>query len=699
MTHPEAKERIAKLRKEIEHHRYLYHVLDKQEISDAALDSLKHELYKLEQQFPNLITPDSPTQRVGGIALGEFKKVRHIKPMLSIEDIFNYEEMEGWLKRIQKLMPSAHFDFYTEIKMDGLAVSLLYKNLFLEIGSTRGDGITGEDVTQNLKTIEAIPLKLRLPEKKKIEEFLKKFDPDNKFNKKKLQSFLDNPKELEVRGECFMSKKVFDAINKVQEKKGEALFANPRNTAAGSIRQLDSKITASRKLDFFAYVLITDLGQASHEQEHELIKLFCLKINPLNVYCKDAKEIEAYHEKIMKEREKLPYWTDGIVAVINDNKTFEKLGVAGKTPRAMIAYKFPAEQATTVVEKINWQVGRTGALTPVATLKPVLIAGSMVTHATLHNLDEIERLGLKIGDTVIVEKAGDIIPKVVKVMTGLRSGEEKAIHPPSKCPVCGSEVKKQLAGSKKSGESVALFCTNKNCFAKEKERIIHFVSRKAYDIDGLGEKIVEQLINEGLITTAADIFTLTQGDLEPLERFGEKSAKNLVEAINKSKKITLTRFLYALGIIHVGEETAIDVAKHFGNLEKTKQAKMEDFNNIPNIGEVVAQSIFEWFKNEKNKKLIKKLLKNGVEIENTKQRGAGGLKGVSFVFTGELQSLTRDEAKERVRNEGGETPSSVSAQTNFLIAGADPGSKYDKAKKLGVKIITEKEFLEMINKK
>lgn len=696
MNHSEAKERIAKLRKEIEHHRYLYHVLDKQEISDAALDSLKHELYKLEQQFPNLITPDSPTQRVGGKALDEFQKVKHKISMLSIEDVFSLEEAEAWLNRIKKLAPSAKFDFYAEMKMDGLAVSLVYKNLFLEIGSTRGDGTTGENVTQNLKTIEAVPLKLRLPEKKEIDNFLREFDRAGKFNQGKLSAFLSNPKELEVRGECFMSKKIFEALNKEQAKNGLEPFANPRNAAAGSIRQLDPAVTAKRRLDFYAYALMTDLGQATHEQAHELAKIFGLKVNPGNSYCADLAQVEKFHEKILRGRDRLPYWTDGVVVVVNDNNLFDKLGVVGKTPRAMIAYKFPAEQATTQVERVDWQVGRTGALTPVATMKPVFIAGTTVTHATLHNLDEIRRLGLKTGDTVIVEKAGDIIPKVVEVLPRLRTGKEKEINPPARCPVCGSAIEKKEAASRE-GKSVALFCSNKNCFAKEKEKIIHFVSKKAFNIDGLGEKIVEQLINVGLISTPADIFKLKKGDLEPLERFAEKSAQNLIEAIDKSKEIALAKFLYSLGILHVGEETAVDLANYFGSLEKIKKAALEDFNAMPNIGEVMAKSMWGWFQNEKNLKLLEDLEENGVVIINPKAvKGGDKLKGLSFVFTGELESLTRDEAKEKARELGADTPLSVSNLTSFVVAGRDPGSKYGKAQKLGVKIIDEKEFLKMI---
>ncbi|MBI5732075.1 MAG: NAD-dependent DNA ligase LigA [Candidatus Magasanikbacteria bacterium] len=696
MNRLEAEKRLTKLKKEIEYHRYLYHVLDKQEISDAAHDSLKHELFKLEQEFPDLITPDSPTQRVGGQPLPEFKKVKHAVPMLSLEDVFSPEELNDWLERNRKLLPLAKFDFYAEIKMDGLAVSLLYENGVLKVGSTRGDGAVGENVTQNLKTIEAIPLKLREPTEKEVQTFLAKASPD--FSRGKFKKFLENFQEkLEVRGECFMPKETFEKLNRNQEKKGEEKFANPRNAAAGSIRQLDSKITASRQLDFCGYAFVSDLGQTTHAEAHELMQLLGFKTSSLNRPCQNLEEVGSYHEKIFKTRASLPYWTDGIVVVINANSVFDKLGAVGKAPRGMIAYKFPAEQATTSLREVNWQMGRTGVLTPVATFRPVLVAGTTVTHATLHNLDEIKRLGVKIGDTVILEKAGDIIPKVVKALPKLRSGGEKEIQPPRLCPICGSRVEKKEIISKKEGKSVGLFCLNKNCFAREKEKIIHFVSRKAFDIDGLGEKIVEQLLNEGLISNPADIFALKKGDLEPLERFAEKSAENLIAAIDKSRHISLSRFLYGLGILHVGEETAIDLAEHFGSLEKIKKVSLEDFNAIPNIGGVVAQSIWEWFQNKKNLELLERLQKNGVVIINSKiSKTAGRLKGLSFVFTGELESLTRDDAKEKVRALGAETPSSVSKNTSYVVAGEDPGSKYVKAKKLGIKLLDEKKFLEML---
>ncbi|MCX6742783.1 MAG: NAD-dependent DNA ligase LigA, partial [Candidatus Parcubacteria bacterium] len=526
MNKEEAKKRIAKLREEINYHHYLYHVLDKQEISDAALDSLKHELYQLEQQFPDLITPDSPTQRVGGKALDKFKKVKHEVPMLSIEDVFSFEELQNWQTRVKKLA-GMHYDYYAEIKMDGLAVSLVYENGILVEGSTRGDGEIGEDITHNLKTIDAVPLKLHEPNDKQIQEFLSKYGQGIDKDKflKKIKSLTGH---IEIRGEAFMDKKVFDKLNQQQEKKGKKIFANPRNAAAGSIRQLDPKITASRKLDFFSYDLLADFGQVTHEQTHQILKLLGAKENPLNRHCKNLQEIEVFHEYVHKEREKLHYWTDGIVGVVNDIKLFKKLGVVGKTPRGYIAYKFPAEEATTIIENVRFNVGRTGVLTPVADLKSVPIGGTIVSHATLHNIDEIERLGVKIGDTVIIERAGDVIPKVLQVLPKLRTGKEKMINVPAKCPICGSAVKR------KPGE-VGIYCSNPNCFAIEQEKLFHFVSKGGMNIDGLGPKILEQLMNEGLVSNAADLYELEIGDLEPLERFGEKSAKNIIEAIDNSK--------------------------------------------------------------------------------------------------------------------------------------------------------------------
>lgn len=689
MTREEVKKRIEKLREEINYHRYLYHVLDRQEISDAALDSLKHELFKLEQQFPEFITPDSPTQRVGGEPLPEFKKWRHEIPMLSMEDVFNPDELYEWKERIQKLLPHEIFDYYAEIKMDGLAVTLIYEDGLFKVGATRGDGKVGEDVTQNLKTIEAIPLRLRNPSEKEIEEFIKKFGK-NGLDEGKLRRGLSTLRgRIEARGEAFMMKNIFEELNKAQEVAGLPRFANPRNAAAGSIRQLDPKITASRKLDFYGYALVTDLGQSTHEQAHEILKLIGIKVNPLNRYCKTLEDIVEYHKHIYEMRPRLPYWTDGIVVNINKIRIFEKLGVVGKAPRGMIAYKFPPEQATTRVREVLWQVGRTGAVTPVAVMEPVFIAGTTVTHSTLHNIDEIERLGLKIGDTVIVEKAGDVIPKVVKVLPKLRTGREKKIVPPKRCPMCKTPL------IRKPGE-VAIYCPNPKCFARSLEKVVHFVSKKAFDIEGLGYKIIERFLDEGLIRDAADLFELKVGDILPLERFAEKSASNLIEAIERSKKIPLARFLFALGIRHVGEETAIDLANYFGSLEKLKEATLEELQAVPNIGGIVADSIYNWFRDKSNKEFLDRLLKHVTIIKPT--IGKQPFRGLKFVLTGTLESMTRDAAKERIRILGGDVASSVSRETNYVVVGREPGSKYDKAKKLGIKILNEREFLELLTK-
>lgn len=665
MNITEAQKRITKLRKEINHHRYLYHVQDRQEISDAALDSLKHELYELEQQYPELITPDSPTQRVGGKPLDKFDKVKHQVPMLSIEDVFSFEELADWEKRIKKLSPGSSFDYFAEIKMDGLAVSLIYENRILQTAATRGDGQTGEDVTQNIKTIEAIPLKLQ-----QVKD-------------------LDLSGRVEIRGEVFMTKKVFEEINKQQQKKGEKVFANPRNAAAGSIRQLDPKAAASRNLDFFGYQLITDLGQKTHQQAHEILRKLGIKDNDLNKKCDNLQQVQDFYEKVQKQRQSLNYWIDGIVITVNNNNLYEKLGVVGKARRGMIAYKFPAEQATTIVEKVDWSVGRTGVLTPVATLQPVEIAGTTVSHATLHNADEIQRLGLKIGDTVIVEKAGDIIPKIIEVLPKLRSGKEKAIEIPEKCPVCGGKVKQ-------TKDEVGIYCANPNCFTVEKRKISHFISKAGMNIDGLGPKIIEQLMNNGLVKNPADLYKLTEGDLQPLERFAEKSAQNVIESIQASKKISLARFIYSLGIRHVGEQTAIDLANNFRSVDKLKKAKLEDLEKIEDIGEVVAQSVYDYFHDKHNLEMIDELT-DYIEISKIKQ-AEQKLAGKTFVLTGSLDSMTRDEAKAKIRELGGDVSSSVSKKTDYVVAGAEPGSKLDKAEKLGVEVLDEGGLKKFINR-
>jgi DNA ligase (NAD+) len=541
MNKQEAKKRIEKLRREINHHRYLYHVLDKIEISDAALDSLKNELEKLEQQYPDLITSDSPTQRVGGKALEKFRKVEHFLPMVSLHDAFSEEEMRDWEERIQKLVPGKKLDYYAELKMDGLAVSLIYENGIFVRGATRGDGKIGEDVTNNLKTIEAIPLKLEL------------------------KTISNKPlaiSRIEVRGEVIMTKKVFEELNKKYKKEGKPLLANPRNAAAGSVRQLNPEITAERKLDCYIYGLASDSGQKTHEQEHLIAKNLGFKTIKFNKYCRNLGEVVEFHNYWVKHKENLPYYCDGVVVTVNNLFLHEKLGVVGKGPRYIMAYKFAGEEATTIVEDIVVQVGRTGALTPVAHLKPVPVGGVTISRATLHNENEIERLGLKIGDTVIVRRAGEVIPDIVKVLPKLRTGKEKNFHVPKKCPICESDVERREISDKK-GVSAAYYCVNKNCFAQNRRRLAHFASKGAMDIVGLGPKIIDLLIKEGLASSPADFYELKEGDLVPLERFAEKSAANLIEAIDKSKKISLAKFIYALGILHVGEETADLLAKEF----------------------------------------------------------------------------------------------------------------------------------------
>jgi DNA ligase (NAD+) len=674
MTKQEAKKRIAKLRKVIHRHSYLYHVLDKPEISDAVFDSLKHELKKLEDEYPDLITADSPTQRVSGKALDKFVKVKHKARMLSLEDVFYPEELTAWQERLQKLAPAKKFDYFAELKVDGFAVSLVYRNGVFVEGSTRGDGRIGEDVTQNLKTIESIPLKLEIRQKlpsaiqKKTEQLIKQG-------------------EIEVRGEVYMAAKAFEKINQERQKQDLPLYANPRNTAAGSIRQLDPKVAASRQLDFLAYDIVTDLGQKTHQEEHQVAKALGFRTDE-GEYCPNLDKVIDFWQEVAKKREKLPYQIDGVVVNVNSSELFDKLGVVGKAPRAAIAFKFPAKETTTIIEDIAVQVGRTGALTPVAILKPVQIGGTTVSRATLHNEDEIKRLGLKIGDTVVIQRAGDVIPQVVKVIKKLRSGKEKDFKMPKKCPVCGQPTVKP------KGEAV-FRCSNKQCGAQQKRRIIHFVSKKAFDIDGLGPQIVNQLMDEGLVADPSDIFSLAEGDLTPLERFAEKSAANLIKAINQKRKISLSRFIYALGIRHVGEETAFALARHFNNLEKLEKAGQEELFKIKDVGEVVAKSIFNWFNDKGNLRFWERLLKSGIEIEKMKAIKKK-LSGKTFVLTGELEKLTRDQAEDRIRELGGDVSGSVSKNTDLVVAGKEPGSKYDKAKKLGVKIINEEEFLEII---
>ncbi|MEK7658243.1 MAG: NAD-dependent DNA ligase LigA [Patescibacteria group bacterium] len=690
MDKNEAKKRIEKLREVINHHRYLYHVQDKQEISDSALDSLKKELFDLEKLYPEFITEDSPTQRVGGEPLKEFKKVKHLQRMLSFNDAFSKEDMQDWQERILKLLPEKkEIDFYCELKIDGLAIELIYENGILKTGSTRGDGTIGEDITNNLKTVEAIPLTINPP--------------------------AGGKREITVRGEVFISKKEFEKINKLQKDKGLPLYANPRNIAAGSVRQLDPKVTASRHLDSFIYDLKTparnaygiavaggDFSQTTHEEIHEILKTLGFKTNKNNKYCKNLQEVFEFHELWQKNREKLNYEIDGIVVIVNNNEIFEKLGVVGKAPRGAIAFKFAQSQSTTKVLDIKVQVGRTGAMTPVAILEPTQVSGITITRATLHNEDEIKRLGLKIGDTVIIGRAGDVIPDIIKVLPELRTGKEKIFKMPEFCPSCGTKLVK---------EDVLWRCKNSKCFARQRRNFYHFVSRSAFNIDGLGPKIIDRLLEEGLVQYPSDLFELKESDIIPLERFAEKSAENLIKSIQEKKEITLPRFIYALGIRNIGEETAMDLAEHFGSrpegtrlaqqngwaaIEKIKNAKLEDFDLILNIGPVVAESIYEWFKDKDNLKFLDKLQKFVSikhQISTKKQKK---LNGKIFVLTGSLKSMSRQQARARIRGLGGSVSESVSSKTSYVVAGNEPGSKMDKAKKLGVKVISEQEFLKII---
>jgi len=570
MDKKKAKERIEKLKEEINHHRYLYHVLDRQEISDSALDSLKHELVELERKWPQLLTPDSPSQRVGGKALAAFKKVSHQKPMLSLEDVFSEDDFQAWVKRIQKLVPSKKLAFFGELKIDGFAVSLTFKNGIFFRGATRGDGKTGEDVTQNLKTIEAIPLRLLIPKKTELGRL--------GLSPKRAAGSISRG-IVEVRGEVFMSKRMFEKINREQKKKKLPSYANPRNTAAGSIRQLDPKIAGRRKLDFLAYDLQTNLGQKTHSQEHKLLKLLGFKTDALAKELGNAKKVFSFWLGIKKRREKLAWGIDGLVVSVNENNIYERLGVVGKAPRGAVAFKFPGEEAATVVEDIILQVGRTGVLTPIAILKPVNIGGVVVRRATLHNMDEIERLGVKIGDTIVIERAGDVIPNVIKVLPKLRPRKARALRMPSRCPLCNSPVVK---------EGVYYRCRNKNCPALRRRHLSHFTSKYAFNIVGLGAKILGRLYEEGILHDGADIFDLKTEDIAPLKGFGAKSAHNLLAAIEAAKKITLARLIFSLGILHVGEETAYDLAQQFGSLAKIKASSLEGLKSQPNIGEVVA---------------------------------------------------------------------------------------------------------------
>ncbi len=709
----ELQSKVTHLRAQIDDLRYRYHVLNDPEVTDAMYEGLMDELRKIEEAHSEVVTPDSPTQRVAGRPLDKFEKVVHQVTQWSFNDAFSEQDIRDWEERILKMLEKSlgerpkDLNYVCELKIDGLHIILMYENGVLKTAATRGDGRVGENVTQNIRTIQSVPLRLKYD-----------LSPVLPFAKGRGAATPPLPQwrgqgedwSLIVEGEAWLGRDMLKKINEDRAKVGEALFANPRNAAAGTLRQLDSKIVAERKLSLTTYDIskIQGTSELVETQEQELMMLheFGFLTDTHWRVCNTIEEIIKFYKEWEKQKNSQPFWIDGVVIKVNQRKYQDALGFTGKAPRWAIAFKFPAEQGTTKVVDVYWQIGRTGALTPVALMEPVKLAGTTVTHATLHNFDEIKRLGIKVGDMVVVEKAGEIIPKVVRVLDKMRTGEEKDVAVPSKCPMCGGDVgkkqeivkgKKEI-GNKKLETGVAIYCLNEKCFAQELGRIIHFVSKKGFDIDHLGEKIVEQLVNEGLIKDAADLFSLTVGDLESLDRFGEKSAQNLVEAVKMAREVTLPRFINALGITNVGEETAEDLAEHFVSLEKLMSATEEELYKINGVGEKVARSIIGYFWDKKNREFVEKLLRNGVRIKQqlTINKEQAKLSGQTFVLTGMLSLMSRDEAKEKIKVLGGNVSESVSKKTTAVVAGENPGSKLAKAEKLGVKVMSEEDFLQLI---
>lgn len=681
MTKAEAKRRIEKLRAEIDHHRYLYHVLDRQEISDAANDSLKHELAEFERQFPDLVTEDSPTQRVGGEPRAEFREVTHRSPMLSLEDAFTEDELRAWEERNRRFLRGSRgttfradksgAGYMCELKIDGLAVTLRYEDGLLARGATRGDGRVGEDVTANLKTIEAIPLRLRG----------------------------DAPKELEVRGEVYLTKGAFGALNRAQKRAGRKLYANPRNVAAGSVRQLDPRVTAGRDLRFFAYD-IAFYGEprrtsgprfAQHHKEHEALRGWGFPTNPHAEVAANLGAVERYHRAWQRRRDRLPYEVDGIVVLVDENARFERLGVVGKAPRGAIAYKFAARQATTVVEDVLVQVGRTGALTPVAVLRPVPLGGTTVSRATLHNEQEVHRKDVRVGDTVIIQRAGDVIPAVVEVLRRLRPPRARVFRMPARCPMCGSPVVKAEDGAIHR-------CTNRSCAARTERAIRHFVSRAAADIEGVGPKLIRKLLSVGLIRDAADLYALREAEVAALERYAEKSAANIIASIAARKRLPLGRFLYALGIRHVGSITAMDLANALRSLASLRRASFAAINAVEGVGEVVARSVADYFADPQTDRLLEKFRRGGLAVVNPPRSGRGPLTGKRVVVTGSVPDLTREEAWEAIRRLGGKASDSVGRHTNLLVVGQAAGSKLQKAAALKIPTMDADEFVRLVRK-
>jgi DNA ligase (NAD+) len=675
MINGDIQKRAAQLRQALNRHNYLYYVLDEPEVSDAQYDRLMQELVSLEKAYPELVQPDSPTQRVGAAPLDKFETVAHTIPMLSLENAFSAEEALAFDQRLRRFLNADSPLLYTaEPKMDGVAVELVYEKGLLTGASTRGDGYTGELITQNIRTISTIPL-----------------------------AFLDTPSiripsRLEVRGEVFIPVEAFKQLNKDRLDNGEAPFANPRNAAAGSLRQLDSRITAKRPLDMFCYGIgvATDVQVTSHWEILQRLKALGFQVNPDVEPRLKVEEILAYYENLLNRRHQFPYEMDGIVLKIDDLALQRTLGEKSRSPRWALAYKFPPTQETTSVLKIDIQVGRTGALTPVAHLKPVSVGGVTVSRATLHNEDEIKRKDIRVGDTVLVQRAGDVIPEVVKAITAKRTGAEQPFTMPSTCPVCGAKAIREDRKFIAEKEAISR-CVNANCPAQVKERIKHFASKGAFDIDGLGDKLVGQLVEKGLIHSYADLFYLDEATLRGLERMAQKSAQNLMEAIEKSKRVPLARFIYALGIRHVGEHVAQLLARRFKTLNALMSATGEELEDVKGIGEQISQSVKAFLENPENQTNIKRILEAGVTIEIQEQAVRAALAGKTFVLTGTLESMTRSEAKARIEALGGRTSSSVSSKTSFVVTGEDPGSKLDKAKMLGVTILHEREFIDMLS--
>jgi DNA ligase (NAD+) len=670
-TAKDTEKKIEGLRDQIRHHEYRYFVLDDPEISDAEFDQLMNQLKKLEVEHPALITPDSPTQRVGGKPREGVVKAAHSSPMLSLDNTYNVDDLRNWERRVHELSGRKDIDYVCELKLDGMSLALLYENGRLVRGITRGDGTVGEDVTLNVRTVRSIPLSIP---------------------KEKLKA-AGIPSDFEVRGEMLMPIAAFRKMNQQREEKGLSLFANPRNATAGTVRQLEPSIVAQRHLDFFAYILLRD-GRTFIDRQWETLNALNaagFKVNPSRKLAKSFEEVWAFIEQEEVKREKLPYEIDGIVVKVDRTALQEELGFTGKAPRWAIAYKYAARAGITQIEGVSWQVGRTGKLTPVAMLKPVPIGGTTVSRATLHNPDEIERLGVKVDDWVEVERGGDVIPKVTRVVDDKDHPRgHKLIHVPEKCPVCGTKVVRT------EGE-VDYFCVNANCPAKLRETILHFASRGVMNIDGMGEALVNQLTDRGLVKNVADIYKLTEDDLLSLERMGEKSAQNVLREIEASKKLPLERVIYGLGIRFVGERTAQFLAEHLGSMDALMTASEEDLQQVNEVGPRIAQSIVEFFQEPRNRELLDRLRKAGLTFAGTKKERGTQLAGKTFVLTGTL-NLPRDQVKKTIEDAGGRVSGSVSKKTDYVVAGADAGSKLDKAKELGISVIGERDLDDLLGR-